>query len=186
MSYHPVLQDVICKKIFLIRDQQVMLSHDLADFYCVDTMVLNKSVKRNIARFPEDFMFQLTQTEYDVLLSQIVIANSLKKSRFLPYAFTEQGISMLSGILHSERAVKINIEIMRAFVGFRKYLYSHKELSEKLEKLSKRVDTHDKVMKDLIEQMRRMINKPDVPRRQIGFRYEENEVAKPKGKQRLT
>ena len=102
-----IIKETIEKRIYSIRGQKIMLSHDLAELYAVETKTLNEAVKRNINRFPNDFMFQITQQEYDVLRSQIATVNSLAKSRFLPYAFTEQGIAMLSSVLNSDRAVRI-------------------------------------------------------------------------------
>jgi len=155
-----------------------MLSLDLAELYGVEPRVLNQAVPRNIERFPEDFMFQLTEEEFGNWKSQIVISNSIKMGvRHAPFAFTEQGVSMLSSVLNSRRAIKINIEIMRTFVKYKKSVYSHKELAEKLEKLSARVDVHDEVMKDLIDQLRRMINTPSKPKSQFGFRKDQEGVS---------
>jgi hypothetical protein len=127
----------IINKIYQIRDQKVMLDSDLANLYEVETKVLNQAVKRNIDRFPEDFMFQLTKKEYENLRSQIVTFEDLDgKGRFrkyLPYVFTEQGVAMLSGILKSERAIKVNIAIMRAFVRIKNIINSKQELQNSID-----------------------------------------------------
>lgn len=130
--------EIIEKKILLIRGEKVMLSHHLAELYGVETRALNQAVKRNIVRFPEDFMFQLTDEEFENLKSQIVIPSWGGMRRSTPYAFTEQGVAMLSSVLKSERAVLVNVEIMRAFVTLRKLLSSNVELSRKLNALEKK------------------------------------------------
>lgn len=147
--------EIIEKKILLIRGEKVMLDSDLAGLYEVSVKVLNQAVKRNIGRFPEDFMFQLTKEENESLRSQFV---TLKKGRgehrkYLPYVFTEQGVAMLSSVLNSERAVKVNIEIMRAFVKLRQLLSSNAELARKLEALEKKYDAQFKVVFDAIRQL---------------------------------
>src|SRR5512136_2664272 len=124
-------------KMFMIRGQKVMLSHHLAELYEVEPRALNQAVKRNIERFPEDFMFQLTEEEEALLRSQIVTLKTGRgqHSKYLPYAFTEQGVAMLSSVLNSERAIQVNIEIMRAFVRLRQMLASHADLARKLQAL---------------------------------------------------
>jgi len=126
-------------KIHLMRGQQVMLDFDLAEMYCVKTMRLNEAVKRNLKRFPSDFMFQLTKQEAENLISQFAIS-SWGGTRKLPYAFTEQGVAMLSGLLNSDIAIDVNIAIMRAFVFVRQYALSHKDLTEKLKALEEKYD----------------------------------------------
>jgi len=165
--------ELVEKKIYLIRGHKVMLDSDLAELYGVPVKVLNQAVKRNISRFPEDFMFQLTKEEYDFLRSQIV---TLKTGRgqhrkYLPYAFTEQGVAMLSSVLHSERAIQVNITIMRTFVKLRRILASHKELARKLEELEKKYDTQFKIVFDAI---RKLMAPPEKPHRKIGFLQEKN------------
>jgi hypothetical protein len=127
----------IRKKIHEIRDQKVLLDFDLAELYQVETRVLNQAVKRHISRFPFDFMFQLSKKEYENLISQNVISKNegAGGTRKLPYAFTEQGVSMLSGILNSKKAILMNIAIMRAFVFLRQYAMNHQELSGKLSEM---------------------------------------------------
>jgi len=126
------------RMIYLIRGQKVMLDNDLAKLYGVETRILNRNVKRNIRRFPEDFMFQLNRSEYKGLISQIGISNEQRGGRRkLPYVFTENGLAMLSGVLNSDRAIKVNISIMRTFTKLRKLLASDETLAERLNKLEK-------------------------------------------------
>ena len=147
--------EIIEKKILLIRGEKVMLDADLAELYEVETFNLNKAVKRNIDRFPQDFMFQLTKEEADSLRFQIGMSKKEGRGgrRYLPYAFTEQGVAMLSSVLNSERAVKVNIEIMRAFVSLRQMLASNAELARKLDALEKKYDHQFKVVFDAIRQL---------------------------------
>ena len=138
--------EIVMEKIHLIRGKKVMLDEDLAELYDVETKRLNEQIKRNIARFPEDFMFQLSQKEFDNLKSQIA-TSSWGGRRKLPYAFTEQGVAMLSGVLHSERAIKVNIHIMRVFSQMREMLESHKEILYKLEELERKdIEQDDKIL----------------------------------------
>jgi hypothetical protein len=164
--------EIIEKKILFLRGEKVMLDSDLAELYEVETFNLNKAVKRNIVRFPEDFMFQLSQNEADSLRFQIGISKTEGRGgrRYLPYAFTEQGIAMLSSVLSSERAVKVNIEIMRAFVSLRKMLASNAELSRKLAALEKKYDAQFKVVFDAIRELMTPI--VSQKKRKIGFNRE--------------
>ena len=165
--------EIIERKIYLIRGEKVMLDSDLAMLYEVETFNLNKAVKRNIDRFPEDFMFQLTKEEADSLRFQIGMSKTEGRGgrRYLPYVFTGQGVAMLSTVLNSERAVKVNIEIMRTFVRLRQMLASNAELSRKLQALEKKYDSQFKVVFDAIRQLM----KPDEPKKKpIGFRREPN------------
>jgi len=138
--------EIITSKIYFIRDKKVMLDEDLAELYGVTTGNLNKAVKRNISRFPGDFMFQLAKEEFDNLIFQIG-TSSWGGRRKLPYAFTEQGVAMLSGVLNSERAIKVNIQIMRVFTRVREMLETHKEILKKLEYLERKdIEQDDKIM----------------------------------------
>ncbi len=157
--------------IYLLRSHKVMLSTDLADLYGVEPRVLVQAVKRNIERFPEDFMFQLSKDEFDNLKSQIVTSSWGGLRRAAPYAFTEQGVAMLSGILNSPRAIKVNIEIMRAFVRLRQILASNTELARKLDALEKKYDAQFKIVFDAI---RKLMTPPEPKRRPIGFRNEKD------------
>jgi hypothetical protein len=168
-----VPRERIERSILLIRGQKVMLSTDLAELYQVEPRVLVQAVKRNIARFPEDFMFQLTEEEFSNLKSQIVISSWGGLRRARPYAFTEQGVAMLSSVLRSKRAIQVNIEIMRAFVRLRRMLASHADMARKLEALEKKYDAHFKIVFDAIRQLMR----PSEPKkRPIGFLVEEAKV----------
>ena len=171
MEEHSIIKEAIERKIYLIHGQKVMVDRDLAELYGVETRVLNQAVRRNLNRFPEDFMFQLSEKELENWISQIVISNSSMKMgiRKTPLVFTEQGIAMLSSVLNSERAIRINIEIMRVFVNIRNYLSTHKELAEKLKKLESKVGVHGEVIKDILEQIRRMIDPPVKSTKRIGF-----------------
>jgi hypothetical protein len=162
--------EMIEKKILLIRGEKVMLDADLAELYQVETFNLNKAVKRNIDRFPQDFMFQLTKEEADSLRFQIGISKKEGRGgrRYFPYAFTEQGVAMLSSVLNSERAVKVNIEIMRAFVSLRQMLASNSELARKLDALEKKYDHQFKVVFDAIKQL--MTPLDTKKKSKIGFR----------------
>jgi phage regulator Rha-like protein len=165
--------EVIERRIYLIRGQRVMLDSDLAELYGVATKVLLQSVKRNISRFPEDFMFQLTKEEYDILRSQIVTSSSWGGRRYLPYAFTEQGVAMLSSVLKSEQGIKINIAIMRAFVKLREILSTSKELSHRLAQLERKIEKHDDEIKAIFSAIRQLMTPPpETKKRKIGFRRE--------------
>lgn len=154
-------------RIFVLRQQRVMLSMHLADLYEVEPRVLIQAVKRNIKRFPDDFMFQLTQIEFAILKSQIVTSSWGGPRRALPYAFTEQGVAMLSSVLRSDRAIQANVEIMRAFVRLRRILASNADLARKLIVLEKKYDSQFKVVFDAIRQL---MTPPDPPgKRPIGF-----------------
>ncbi len=148
-----VQQDVIEGKIYMIRGHKVMLSTDLAELYDVQPKVLMQAVKRNVERFPEDFMFMLSNQEFANLKSQIVTSSWGGIRRANPYAFTEQGVAMLSSVLRSRRAVQVNIAIMRAFVKLREMLSSHKELARKLAGMEKKYDSQFKVVFDAIRQL---------------------------------
>jgi hypothetical protein len=156
------------KAIYLIRGEKVMLDRDLALLYGVETKVLNRAVKRNLQRFPSDFMFQLTTEETEILRCQIGTSNEGRGGRrYLPYVFTEQGVAMLSSVLNSERAILVNIEIMRAFVELRQMLASNAELSRQLAQLESKYDKHFKVVFDAIRQL---MATPTRGRKEIGFR----------------
>jgi hypothetical protein len=144
-----------------------MLDNDLAELYGVETRVLVQAVKRNLARFPPDFAFQLTYSEYDNLTSQIVISSAHGGRRSLPYAFTEQGVAMLSSVLRSRRAVQVNIEIMRAFVRLRQMLAPHADLARKLAALEKKYDAQFKAVFDAIREL--MTPPPEPKRKRIGY-----------------
>ncbi|MCX5692083.1 MAG: ORF6N domain-containing protein [Candidatus Omnitrophica bacterium] len=164
-------QEVIERRIFVIRGQKVMLDRDLAKLYGVPTKVLNQAVKRNISRFPQDFMFQLSTEEMENWRSQIVTSNREKMGiRRKPYAFTEHGILMLSSVLNSERAVQVNIAIMRAFVRLKQVLATHKELAGKLKELEGEVGKHNKLIIEIFEIIRQLTPPPLPPPKPKGGR----------------
>jgi hypothetical protein len=164
---------IIEKHIYLSRGMRVMLDTDLASLYEVPTKKLNQQVRRNIHRFPPDFMVQLTWEETRRLRSQIVTLEGTGRGRYpkyAPLAFTEQGVAMLSGILNSRKAVLVNIEIMRAFVRLRVLLAGHKDLAKRLESLERKYDVHDHQIQDVFTAIRRLMNLEDPkPRKRIGF-----------------
>jgi hypothetical protein len=161
--------EVIERRIYLIRGHKVMLDSDLADLYQVETFNLNKAVKRNVDRFPEDFMFHLTTEEAESLRFQIGISKPSGRGgrRYLPFVFTEQGVSMLSTVLNSKRAIAVNIAIMRTFVRLRQILATHKELAARLAAMEKTYDQRFKVVFDILKQL--MEPPPGPPKRQIGL-----------------
>jgi hypothetical protein len=165
----------ITRSIVLLRGQKVLLDHELAVLYGVTTKALVQAVKRNLQRFPLDFMLQLTQEEWDPLRSQSVTSKNSGRGgrRYLPYAFTEQGVAMLSSVLHSDRAAAVNIEIMRAFVRMRTLLSSNRELARRLDELEARIDkklgTHDDAIAAILTVIRQQIRTAAAKRRGIGF-----------------
>lgn len=165
--------EVIEKKIYLIRGQKVMLSLHLAELYGVETRVLNQAVKRTIQRFPEDFMFQINEFEANQLVSQNVIPHKKYFGGFLPYAFTEQGVAMLSSVLNSERAIQVNIAIIRAFVKLKEILSTNKELAGKLAELERKMERHDKEIKVIFDAIRQLMAPPEPKEKKIGFRIRE-------------
>ena len=161
----------IQERIFAIRGQRVMLSAHLAEMYGVEARTLVQAVKRNIERFPPDFMFQLSADEWESLRSHFVIIETGrgKHSKYLPYAFTEQGVAMLSSVLRSQKAIEVNIAIMRTFVRLRYIVNSNSDLAAKLSALEGKYDTQFKVIFDAI---RALMDEPRKPKRRIGFRAE--------------
>lgn len=157
----------VASRIFFIRGKKVMLDRDLAELYGVETRALNQATKRNAKRFPVDFMFQLSTYETGVWMSQIVISKSVKMGlRKSPFAFTEQGVAMLSSVLNSDRAIQVNIQIIRTFTKLRELIASNKELREKIEKLESKYDQQFKIVFDAIKQL---LSAPKKPARKIGF-----------------
>jgi hypothetical protein len=166
----------IISKIYFIRDKKIMLDKDLAELYDVTTGNLNKAVKRNLKRFPEDFMFQLTQDEFKNLIFQSG-TSSWGGTRKMPYGFTEQGVAMLSGVLNSDRAIEVNIRIIRIFTKLREMLLTHKDILLKMEKVEKNMMQQDGKMKQyekdiqvIFEALKQLLNPPQEPRKRIGFK----------------
>jgi hypothetical protein len=164
------------KRIFVIRKRQVMLDEDLADLYGVETKRLVQQVKRNLKRFPEDFMFQLTKSEGEALRSQFATSNDGRGGRrYAPYVFTEQGVAMLSGVLRSDRAIAVNIEIMRVFVELRRVASSYAAIEKRLEEVERELGGHDEQLNQIFKTLRQLISPPARPKRPVGFRVPEDE-----------
>jgi ORF6N domain len=196
MSKEIVPAEQIALRIRYFRGEKVLLDFDLATLYDVGVKVLNQAVKRNHERFPKDFMFQLNDEEARLLKSQlsalenrqpvenegdernwsqfVTSSRKYRGSKYRPYAFTEQGIAMLSSVLNSKRAVKVNIAIMRAFVKLRWALETNRELARKFSELERRVDKHDEEIGAILEAIRQLMAPPEKPRREIGFHVREN------------
>jgi hypothetical protein len=166
--------ELIISKIYLIRDQKVMLDRDLAAMYGVETRILNQAIKRNEKRFPLDFMFQLTSQELSDWKSQNVISNKEKMGmRKSPYVFTEQGVAMLSSVLNSETAIEVNIQIIRMFTKVRQMLSDHSELQLEVEKIKKKLDNQDKNMEIVFQYLDELLEKKNEPiseRKSIGYK----------------
>ena len=158
------------KRIHIVRGLIVMLDSDLAELYGVTTGNLNLAVRRNKDRFPSDFMFQPTEKEAYGLILQIARSNNRGGRRTPPVLFTEQGVAMLSSVLKSKRAIRVNVLIMRAFVQLREMMSVNKKLSLTIRKLEQKVGTHDVYLQEIFQTLRDLMNPPDVPKRRIGFR----------------
>jgi hypothetical protein len=172
LIYRKMQLQVIQTKIYEVRGQKVMLDFDLAELYEVQTKNLNLAVKRNLKRFPVDFMFQLTKTEWESLRLQIETSNTRGGTRYLPYAFTEQGVAMLSGILNSDKAIDVNIAIMRAFIALKQFALTNTELNNKLKELEGK---YNKQFKDVYEAINYLLQKDkqetsQKERKQIGYK----------------
>ncbi len=164
--------ELIENRILIIRGQKVMLDKDLSKLYNIATRELNKAVSRNRTRFPSDFMFQLSKDEFANLKFQFG-TSSWGGTRKLPYAFTEQGVAMLSSVLRSERAVQVNIQIMRVFVKLREIISTHKELAQKLKELELKIESHDENITAIFEAINQLLAPEEKPKRKIGFEVKE-------------
>jgi len=164
--------EFIERKIYLIRGHKVMLDSELARLYGIRTKNLNKAVRRNIERFPKDFMFQLTPDEFKSLRFQIGTSKGRKGGRrYLPLVFTEQGVAMLSSVLQSRRAIQVNIAIMRVFVKLKQILSTHKDFVYKLNELERKIEKHDVEIQNIFEAIRQLMEPPpEPPKRRIGFK----------------
>lgn len=167
-----VTESQIIERMYTLRGQRVMIDNDLAQMYGVETKVLNQAVKRNMQRFPEDFMFQLVESEWEVLRSQFVTLEHGrgKHPKYLPKAFTEQGVAMLSSVLHSECAIKVNIQIIRVYTKIRRLLFDNKELWMKLEKIEQEMIRKDDEINDIFKILKQLLVKAEKPREPIGFK----------------
>ncbi len=166
-----VPEEIIASKIYLLRKQKVMLDKDLAELYGVETRVLVQAVKRNIDRFPSDFMFQLEKKEFDHLISQIV-TSSWGGTRKMPYVFTEQGVAMLSSVLRSKRAIQINIHIIRVYTKLREMLLTHKDLLIKMNELESKVTNHDKSIRQVFAYLKEFVKQKSEPIEPVGFKQQ--------------
>ena len=169
LSKEIILEKRIENKIYLIRDKRVMLDKDLAELYGVKTKALNQAVKRNIERFPEYFMFQLTKEESEISRSQFVTLKHGQNIKYSPYAFTEQGVAMLSSVLNSKKAIRVNIQIMITFTKLREMITNHKELTEKFKQLESKIEKHDSEIQSIFNAIRQLMMPPEKPKRKIGF-----------------
>lgn len=169
-----VTDELVISKIHYVRGQKVMLDKDLAELYKVETKVLKQAVKRNIDIFPEHFMFELTDEEFKNLRSQIV-TSSWGGQRYLPFAFTEHGVLQLANVLKSKRARKMSIRIIEVFVKMREMLMAHKDILLKLEQLEKQVGKHSEEIQMIFSAVKQLLNLPQQPRRQIGFKRNEKD-----------
>lgn len=162
--------DIVVNKIYVIRNQKVMLDSDLAQLYGVETKRLNEQVRRNLDRFPEDFMFQLTENEWDSLRSQIATSKNGRGGRtYLPNAFTEHGVLMLSSVLNSQQAIQVNIQIVRIFTRLRNLISEHTELKLEIADIKKHLLNHDKNIELVFSYLDKLIDKENQPRKRIGF-----------------
>jgi len=168
--------EVIENKIYLIRGQKVMLDRDLAKLYEIETRVLKQAVKRNIKRFPKDFMFTLAKKEIDNMVSQFVIPSRSQFGGSKPFVFTEQGVAMLSTVLNSEKAIEINILIIRAFVKLREILSSNMEIAQKLKELEQKYETHDEQITAIFEAINNLLAPPQENKRKMGFQIREKKI----------
>lgn len=166
-----VPDEAVISKIYLIRKHKVMLDDDLAELYQVETGRLNEQVKRNVDRFPEDFMFQLTNKEWESLKSQFAISKKGRGGRrYAPFAFTEHGVLMLSSVLNSEQAIQVNIQIMRIYTKLREMILTNKDILLKLEQMEKKIVRHDDDIKLIFDYLRELLNPKAGPMRKIGFK----------------
>ena len=165
-----VSEETIVEKIYIIRGQKVMLDSDLAEMYGVEVKRLNEAVKRNVARFPDDFMFQLTLNENNSLRSQFATLEKGKHSKYLPYAFTEQGVAMLSSVLNSETAIQVNIQIIRLFTKMKQLILDNKDLGMKIEKIEQHLLKNDEEIKTVFVYLKKLLIQENKPRNPIGFK----------------
>ena len=167
--------ELVMNKIYLIRGQKVMLDKDLAELYDIKPIRLREQVKRNNSRFPENFMFQLSEKEVNTMVSQNAIPSRKHLGGYLPYAFTEHGVLMLANVLRSERAIQVSIRIIEIFVKIRETLLAHKDILLQLEKIEKKLAGHDEDIILIFGYLKQLLNPPQLPRRKIGFKRKDEE-----------
>ena len=163
--------EIIMNKIYVIRGQRVMIDRDLAELYEVETKRLKEAVRRNASRFPKDFMFEMNKKEFENWRTQIATSKEDKQGlRYAPFCFTEQGVTMLSCILNSERAIEVNIQIIRIFTKMKEMLLTHKDILFQLYKIEKKLTAHDEDIQLIFEYLKKLLNPPQEPRQRIGFK----------------
>ena len=172
-SEYMIPDEVIMNKIILIRDQKVMVNNDLAELFGVTTKRLNEQVKRNIKRFPGNFMFQLTENEKAKVVANCDHLQKLKYSPYLPYVFTEHGTIMLANVLNSDLAIQVSIRIVEIYVRMREFVLTNKEILLKVEELEKRIGKQDESIAQVLNHLKRFIEFQDMPRKQVGFKRED-------------
>ena len=166
-----VMEQRILNRIYVVRNEKIMLDRDLAELYGIETKVLKQAVKRNIARFPKDFMFEMNKKEFDNWRTQNATSKEDKQGlRYAPFCFTEQGVTMLSCVLSSDRAIDVNIQIIRIFTKMKELLLTHKGVLLQMQKIEKKLTAHDEDIKKIFEVLKKLINPPQEPRRRIGFK----------------
>ncbi len=167
-----ISDEIVMSKIYIIRGVKIMLDRDLAELYGVETKYLKRQVKRNIERFPEDFMFQLSDEEFKGWRRQFVTSKSSDYMglRYAPFAFTEHGIAQLSSVLNSKRAIGVNIQIIRLFIKMREILLTHKDLLIKINELESKITDHDNSIKQIFDYLKQFIKERDIPRKLVGFK----------------
>jgi hypothetical protein len=175
MNEISIPEEVILGKIYEIRGQKVMIDRDLAELYGVETKRLKEAVRRNIPRFPEDFMFEMTKVEFEDWRSRFASSKSDRVGlRYAPFCFTEQGLTMLSCVLNSEHAIKINILVVRTFTKMREMLLTHKDLLLKMEELEKKVSNQDDKVVQIFDYLKRFIQDQKTPRTEVGYKKKED------------
>ena len=169
-------EETIISKIYLVRGQKVMIDRDLAELYGVETKRLKEAVRRNINRFPPDFLFEMNKKEFEDWRTQNATSKEDKQGlRYAPFCFTEQGVTMLSCVLNSERAIAVNIQVIRVFAKMREMLLTHKDILLKLEQIERKIASHDEDIKIIFEYLKQLLNPPQEPRPRVGFRRKDEQ-----------
>lgn len=171
-----ITDEIIVSKIYLIRGKKIMMDSDLAELYGTETKYLKRAVRQNIARFPEDFMFELTNEEWENLRCNFSTSNKRGGTRYLPYAFTEQGVAMLSSVLNSETAIKVNIQIIRIFTKMREVIMTNKDLLLRMEKAERELADHGESIEIVFEYLDQFIKYKERPQEKIGFKQKHGDV----------
>jgi len=170
-----IVDELIMNKIYLVRGQKVMLDRDLAELYGVETKHLKQTVRRNMDRFPKDFMFTMNKTEFESLRTQFASSNERGGTRYMPMVFSEQGVTMLSCILNSKRAIAVNIQVVRIYSRMREMLLTHKDILLQLEKIEQKLGVHDTQIERIFLYLKQLLDPPQPPRPRIGFRRSNEE-----------